>query len=280
MNELEPGRLVAVARGVRRLVAPNPSVMTGPGTNTYLLGEPPVAVIDPGPADDIHLANIQRHAPRLEKIFVTHTHADHSAGAAALGARTGARLIGRAAPAAGPQDRTFRPDLEPQEGESFALSCGSLRAIYTPGHASNHVCYLLESEALLFSGDHILDGVTPVIMPPDGVMAAYLDSLSRLTGYALRRIAPGHGKLLTEPHAVIEAIRAHRLRREAKVLHALHVGVSARLDELLVVAYDDVRPELFPLARFSLEAHLIKLAAEGRCERKGDSWRVNALTSK
>ena len=272
MSELEPGRLVPVARGVQRLIAPNPSLMTGPGTNTYLLGEPAVAVIDPGPSDAGHIATLQRVAPRLATIFVTHTHVDHSPGAAALAERTGARLIGRGAPSGEHQDRSFRPAVQPQRDQCFSLSCGALRAIDTPGHASNHVCYLLESEGLLFSGDHILDGVTPVIMPPDGVMADYLQSLRRLAAYGLRAIAPGHGRLLREPYAELERIYAHRLRREVKVRQALRSRGSAQLDELLALVYDDVRPELLPMARCSLEAHLIKLAAAGECRCQGDSW--------
>ena len=272
MSELEPGRLVPVARGVQRLIAPNPSVMTGPGTNTYLLGEPAVAVIDPGPADAVHLAKLQSAAPRLATIFVTHTHLDHSPGATALAELTGARLIGRSAPSGGQQDRTFRPDMEPERDQCFALPSGTLRAIDTPGHASNHVCYLLEDQGLLFSGDHILDGVTPVIIPPDGVMADYLQSLHRLAGYGLQAIAPGHGRLLREPHAELDAVYAHRMRREAKVREALRARGRARLDELLPRVYDDVRPQLLPMARCSLEAHLIKLAAAGECSCDDDTW--------
>jgi glyoxylase-like metal-dependent hydrolase (beta-lactamase superfamily II) len=272
MNEFEPGRLVRVAPGVQRLVAPNPSLMTGPGTNTYLLGAPVTAVIDPGPLDSAHLAAITRAAPRLELVLVTHTHPDHSSGAMRLAELTGARLVGRAPPQNGHQDRSFRPDIEPAQIERTAPTCGALRAIDTPGHASNHVCYLLPAEGLLFSGDHILDGVTPVIAPPDGVMAQYLDSLRRLKSFALEAIAPGHGRVLERPLEVIDGIIGHRERREAKVLSALAQRGRASLDELLVPVYADVRRELHALARQSLEAHLIKLVQDGRCEREGESW--------
>lgn len=272
MSDFEPGRLVRVALDVHRLVAPNPSLMTGPGTNTYLLGDPPTAVIDPGPVAESHLALIRQAAPGLALIFVTHTHPDHSPGAAVLAKLTGARTIGRAAPADGRQDLSFAPDLEPARDQRFTLSCGTLRAIDTPGHASNHVCYLLEEEGLLFTGDHILDGVTPVIIPPDGVMADYLESLRRLKHCVPRAIAPGHGRVLTEPLQVIDGIIRHRERREEKVLRALERAGGGGLEQLLPYVYDDVRPELHALARLSLEAHLIKLEREGLCERDADSW--------
>lgn len=270
--ELTPGIPIRVAPGVQRLLAPNASPLTGPGTNTYLLGHPPAAVLDPGPALPEHLAALERCAPRLEAIFVTHTHPDHSPAARVLAMRTGARLIGRPPPGDGRQDVTFRPDQVPARGQRFEVVGMRLLAIDTPGHASNHVCYLLESEGLLFSGDHVLDGVTPVILAPDGDMAAYLDSLRRLRELPLRAIAPGHGRVLSEPIAVIDGVIAHRERREAKVLAALGSLVRATLDELLPRVYDDVRRELHPLARLSLEAHLVKLGREGRCGREGAHW--------
>jgi glyoxylase-like metal-dependent hydrolase (beta-lactamase superfamily II) len=147
-----------------------------------------------------------------------------------------------------------------------------LRAIHTPGHASNHVCFLLEEEGLLFSGDHVLDGVTPVILPPDGDMAAYLSSLELLKRYRPRAIAPGHGRVLGDPVGVIDGIIAHRGRREAKVLAVLGAMGGGEIDALLPKVYDDVRAELLPIARYSLEAHLIKLEREGRARREGTVW--------
>jgi glyoxylase-like metal-dependent hydrolase (beta-lactamase superfamily II) len=273
MSEFEPGRLVRVALAVQRLVAPNPSLLTGPGTNTYLLGDPPSAVIDPGPADETHVAAIVRSAPALALILATHTHPDHSPAAAALARLTGARVVGRAAPGDGRQDLTFSADIQPERDQRFQIvGAGALRAIDTPGHASNHVCYLLEQEGMLFSGDHILDGVTPVIIPPDGIMADYLESLRRLRRLPLRTIAPGHGRVLQEPHAVIDGIIAHREEREAKVLRALKRIGRGTLEQLLPYVYDDVRPELHALARFSLEAHLIKLEQSGLCARDDVAW--------
>ncbi len=272
MTEFEPGSLVRLAPGVQRVLAPNPSLMTGPGTNTYLLGDPPVAVLDPGPLAASHLERLRAAAPALETIFVTHTHADHCAAAMRLAQLTGARVVGRAPPADPHHDAAFSPDAQPLAEQRFEIAGVTLRAIATPGHASNHVCYLLEEQRLLFSGDHILDGVTPVIMPPDGVMRDYLESLRDLRRRPLRAIAPGHGRLLTRPLAVIDAILAHRARREAKVLGALEQLRTASLDALLAWVYDDVPPVLHAMARCSLLAHLLKLQQEGACRHEGEHW--------
>jgi len=291
-EKLTPGVLVRISADVQRLTASNASLMTGPGTNTYLLGDPPVAVLDPGPDDAAHLSLLVQAAPRLRFVFVTHTHRDHSCGARSLAAATGAPIVGLRPPADGRQDDSCVPDLQPANDHLFVLSplrgaetppadsskqaasAPRLRAIHTPGHASNHVCYLLEEEGLLFSGDHVLDGVTPVILAPDGDMSAYIDSLQRLKRYPLRAIAPGHGRVLQDPIDVIDKVIAHRGRREAKVLSVLDALGRAGLADLLPRVYDDVRPELLPIARLTLEAHLIKLAREGRSAREGDEWRA------
>lgn len=263
-----------IAPGVARLVAPNASPLTGPGTNCYLIGNPVRAIIDPGPADAAHLAAIRSAAPGLEMIMVTHSHPDHSPAARPLAAVTGATVIGLPAPTDGRQDASYAPKRRPVRDERIALTGTglTLRVIDTPGHASNHVCYLLDESGLLFSGDHVLDGVTPVILAPDGDMAAYLDSLRRLLDYPLRAIAPGHGRVLPEPRQVIEGVIAHREQREAKVVAVLERLRMATLDELLAEVYDDVSPALHWLARFSLQAHLIKLGKEGRCRCHDDHW--------
>jgi glyoxylase-like metal-dependent hydrolase (beta-lactamase superfamily II) len=291
-NDLTPGRLVRIAPDVQRLVAPNASLMTGPGTNSYVIGEPPRAVLDPGPDDPAHIALLQRAVPRPRFIFVTHTHADHSSGARSLATATGAPIVGLPPPADGRQDETCVPQVRPANDEVLSLAPEGgedarsgrgvgpafgpihVRAIHTPGHASNHVCFLLEESSLLFSGDHVLDGVTPVILPPDGDMAAYIDSLRRLKTYHPRAIAPGHGRVLANPAEVIDGVIAHRAKREAKVLAVLDALGCATLDELLPRVYSDVRPELHRIARLSLEAHLIKLAREGRARHRDDSWRA------
>jgi len=276
MSELIPGRPAQIAPGVQRLVAPNASMMTGPGTNTYLLGDPPFAVLDPGPNDPRHLAAIKDAAPDLELILVTHTHSDHSSGVAALKADTGATVVGRKPPNDGRQDQTFVPDLQPHRDQCFPLAFGMIRAIDTPGHASNHVCYLYDDHSLLFTGDHVLEGITPVIIPPDGDMAAYLESLRRLKSYAPESIAPGHGRVIQSPIAAIDQLIAHREKREAKVVAALLKLGAGTLETLIPLVYDDVRPELHALARLTLEAHLIKLTREGRCVHEGETWQVRS----
>lgn len=265
-------RVETIAPGVRRLLAPNASMMTGPGTNTWLLGDPPVAVLDPGPRLPAHIDAILAAAPALEAIFVTHTHPDHSPAAAPLAARTGARLIGRPPPGDGLQDGSFVPDAVPVRDEIFTVGSVSLRAIDTPGHASNHVCWLLEGERLLFSGDHILEGVTPVILVPDGDMAAYLEALVRLKAYDPRAIAPGHGGVLDAPLHEIDRVIAHRLAREARVLAALVTLRRATLDDLLAPVYTDVPRERHGLARMTLEAHLRKLERDGHITHEGNEW--------
>ena len=285
--DLVPGRWMRISPTVQRLVAPNASLMTGPGTNSYVLGDPPVAVLDPGPDDPAHLDVLRAAVPRPRFIFVTHTHRDHSCGARALAEATGAPIVGLPPPADGLQDLSCSPSIVPANDTVFELQAKpqardvshaiqTLRAIYTPGHASNHICYLLEEEGLLFSGDHVLDGVTPVILAPDGDMTAYLDSLNRLKTYRPRAIAPGHGRVLRDPLAVIDGVIAHRARREAKVLAVLNGVRRGTLDELLPRVYDDVKPELLPIARASLEAHLIKLHREGRAGQDGDAWLARA----
>ena len=277
-DDLAPGRLVRISPLVQRLVAPNASLMTGPGTNSYVLGD--VAVIDPGPDDPAHLALLRAAAPRLRFVFVTHTHRDHSCGARALAGAAGAAIAGLPPPSDGLQDMSCVPSVHTPQDSVFELAGHAiqapipvqLRSIHTPGHASNHVCFLLEPEGLLFSGDHVLDGVTPVILPPDGDMSAYLESMQKLKRFPLRAIAPGHGRVLHEPLRVIDAIVAHRMRREAKVLAVLKTLGRGGLEELLPKVYDDVRTELLPVARYSLEAHLIKLRREGRADVDGPAW--------
>ena len=266
---IQPGVPKRLDDRVTRLTAPNPGVMTGPGTNTYLVGgQGPLAVIDPGPADESHIARIlEAGAGRIRWILTTHTHRDHSPAAAALKAATGATVLGRRAPEGASQDTAFRPDREPADGER--IDCGGfhLKAIHTPGHASNHLCYLLEETRMLFTGDHVMQGSTVVINPPDGDMRAYLASLERLLEEDLAIIAPGHGYLIGGPHREVRRLIAHRLGREAKVTAALGRLVEPTLDELVPAVYDDVPPRLHPMAARSLSAHLDKLLAEGRARR-------------
>jgi glyoxylase-like metal-dependent hydrolase (beta-lactamase superfamily II) len=274
MTPIVPGKCVPVGIGVRRIVAGNAGLMTGPGTNTYLIGLREVAVLDPGPDDTRHMEAILAAAgPAIRWIIVTHTHPDHSPLVVRLAQRTGARVIGLPPPDDGRQDATFTPEQLPGDGERLALGDFRLIAIHTPGHASNCVCYLLEGERLLFTGDHVLEGVSPVILPPDGDMSAYLHSLDKLRSWDFERIAPGHGTVMQNGKGVLASLRAHRLAREEKVLLALSRLAAASLDELTPVVYDDVAIERHRWARLTLEAHLIKLAREGRAGERDGVWR-------
>lgn len=270
---LTSGQLDTITPHVRRLVATNPGFMTGPGTNTYILGRERFVVIDPGPADGRHIERILT-ATRgaLDRVLVTHTHRDHSPGANALAQATEAPVFGRLAPDDGHQDPTFKPDRVLEDGDMIPFDGGTIRALHTPGHASNHICYLLEGEGLLFTGDHLMQGSTVVIAPPDGNMQAYLDSLARLQREPVTRLAPGHGLTIEDAQAEIAHIVAHRLKREAKVLATVREHGPATLDELVKRAYDDVDPRVHGLAKSSLLAHLQKLEADARVTVRDECW--------
>jgi glyoxylase-like metal-dependent hydrolase (beta-lactamase superfamily II) len=262
---LTSGQLDEIATGVRRLVARNPGFMTGPGTNTYLVGMQHCAVIDPGPHDLVHIERIvEAVGGRMTAILATHTHPDHSPAVATLAHFTGADVLGRAAPVYGRQDATFAPTRVLNDGDVVRVGDLALRAIHTPGHASNHLCYLLEGAGLLFSGDHVMQGSTVVIGPPDGDMQQYLQSLARLQREPVTRIAPGHGTVIEDAQAEVARLIAHRLQREAKVIERLWRAGRVTIDVLVTSVYDDVDPRLHPVAKGSLLAHLLKLEADGR----------------
>ncbi|MEO7007915.1 MAG: MBL fold metallo-hydrolase, partial [Caldimonas sp.] len=253
------------------------SVMTGPGTNSYLVGggtENEWAVIDPGPLDEAHVQAIVAAAPGpIRWIFATHTHNDHSPATVRLKALTGAHVHGRRPAHPEWQDPTFAPDTVLHGGERIALPGGStLRVIHTPGHASNHLCYLLEEERTLFTGDHVMQASTVVINPPDGDMAAYVASLRELLDEKLDWLAPGHGFLMAEPQRAIDWIIAHRLKREAKVVAALRTHAPASAPALLPAVYDDVPERLHPVALRSLNAHLLKLRGDGVAIETEGRW--------
>jgi glyoxylase-like metal-dependent hydrolase (beta-lactamase superfamily II) len=272
MITLEPGQTSQLSPLVRRIIAPNPGVMTGPGTNTYLVGNDEIAVVDPGPDEPSHIEAILREgAGRIRWIVVTHTHEDHSPAATPLARVTGAQLRGVAAPDDFYQDLIFTPDVALSDEPLLQTPEFSLRAVHTPGHACNHYCLLLEQEGMLFTGDHIMNGSTVVIIPPSGDMKDYLDSLEKLKSLPLRSLAPGHGELMPEPVAVVDGIIRHRLTREAKVARVL-AEAGGTLDELVERAYDDVPRAMFPMAKYSLWAHLLKLARDGRAVERDARW--------
>ena len=280
--ELVPGRGVWLSPRVLRVTAPNGSLMTGPGTNSYFIGVPGSddwALLDAGPDDASHVQALLDAAPgRITRLLVTHTHKDHSPAVAALRQATGATTYGRVADHAEWQDTGFTPDHRLSDGDRIALGTGvTLRVIHTPGHASNHLCYLLEEERLLFTGDHLMQGSTVVINPPDGDMAVYLASLERLLAEDLEWLAPGHGFLIDEPHAVVRKTIAHRLAREAMVLADVRAHGPAHEEAIVGRVYAGTDRRLHAVALRSLRAHLQKLRNDGALLQQDDgSWQERA----
>ena len=270
----EPGRLVRLEAGITRITASNPGMMTGPGTNTYIIEDDlGFMVIDPGPSDEDHLERIQELcAGRIHHVLVTHTHPDHSPGAVRLRECTGARVVALPAPEDPIHDRHTDPDRIPGEGETIGQGAARLRALKTPGHASNHLCFMMDSTGILFAGDMMMQESTVVINPPDGDMRDYLASLKRLLEEPVQWLLPGHGPLMGEPRAVLDYLIMHRHVRERKVLAALKdagpLGDAALLDRV----YSDVARARHPVAARSLQAHLIKLAREGRVRQEENGW--------
>ena len=257
---------------VRRITAGNPGMFTGPGTNTYLIGDEEVTVIDPGPALHEHIEVIIQASANIKQILLTHTHPDHSPGTKLLQDNIDVPVFALITESSKDQDITFTPERILIDGEIIANEYYSIEVIHTPGHASNHLCYLLKDEKLLFTGDHIMDGSTVVIAPPDGSMQDYIDSLAKLKEYDLNKIAPGHGELIDEPYAVVDWIIKHRFERESKVIDVLKQHNSGDLNTLVKDIYADVDSMLHPVAKWSLESHLIKLMDEGVVTRKNDKF--------
>lgn len=272
-DTLIPGKAIELVPGVRRLLAPNAGMMTGPGTNTWLIGSDAIAVIDPGPLMPEHIAAIETSANApIKWILCTHTHPDHSPATRSLAAVTGAEVLGSLPPDRPQQDQTFEPTRVLSDGDRLETGEFTLRAILTPGHASNHLCYVHEELNWLFTGDHVMAGSTVVINPPDGNMNAYLASLRKAKALGVDKLAPGHGHVLDDPDKVIDWIIDHRLEREAKVAKALEAcpGFTAR--DLVPAVYEDVHPRLHGVAERSLLAHLEKLEEDGRATRDDEAW--------
>jgi len=264
---------VPLLKNVQRLTAPNPGVMTGPGTNSYLVGDPNTGyiAIDPGPADGEHLQRIWRAAGgQIKAIVCTHSHPDHSPGAAPLQALCNHKppILGLASRPTARVNSRFTPERELADGEKLLLQgmgvdgeiTHTLRVVHTPGHAANHLCLVLEEDGLLFSGDHVLNGSTTVIDPPDGHMGDYLESLDKLAAACeaggIEFILPAHGYVLGFAHQAITHLKAHRLKREAKIAAAMQALPQGSLQEWVEKAYDDVPSRLWPVAARSLQAHV------------------------
>ena len=275
---------VPLRKNLLRLTAPNTSVMTGPGTNSYLVGEVATGyiAIDPGPDDAAHVQRLFDAAGGdIRQIVCTHSHPDHAPGAWLLQAlcvqqgRAKPQVLGLPAGAQAPAHSQFEPDRSLQDKELLTLTgqgengkiTHTLQVLHTPGHASNHLCLLLLEDALLFTGDHILNGSTTIINPPDGNMAAYLDSLQRLdavcAAHQVEFLLPAHGYVLGSARAVIAQLRAHRLAREAKVLAAMRALPQGSEQDWVALAYADTPQPLWPLATRSLQAHVERIHALG-----------------
>ncbi len=267
---------------VRRVLAPNPSPFTYTGTQTYLIGtEQALVVLDPGPADPDHLTALEAAIgkARVVAISCTHTHRDHSPAAAPLAALTGAPIIG-CAPLAlnddGPRadaafDFSYAPDRVLADGEALAGTGWTLRALATPGHTSNHLCYALEETGALFTGDHVMGWSTSVVSPPDGDMADYMVSLEKLQLREDRVYYPAHGPQIDKPRQLVRGMLGHRRSRERQILKLLEEARQP-ITDMVPRMYKGVDERLWPAAGRSVLAHLIDLEARGEVDRVGETW--------
>ena len=277
----EYGVLEQVSPNVRRLIARNPSPFTYAGTGTYVVGHGRVAVIDPGPDSPEHIENLLAAlgSETVSHILITHTHLDHSPGARLLVERTGATTYGF-----GPHARSQRDDgVKVEEGADFAftpderLTDGAvisgpdyeIEAVHTPGHCSNHLCFQLQNDKTLFSGDHVMGWSTSVISPPDGNMADYLRSLALLLERDDERYFPTHGAPITKPKRLVESFIAHRQAREEQILQCLAQGTTT-IREMVPKMYVGVNPVLYPAAARSVFAHVLHMIEEGKVQTEGE----------
>jgi glyoxylase-like metal-dependent hydrolase (beta-lactamase superfamily II) len=285
MEDWPTGKVEQVAPLVRRLLAPNPSPFTYSGTQTYLVGSGEVAVIDPGPDLPEHVAAILAgtEGERIAAILCTHTHRDHSPASRPLTEATGAPIVG-CAPLAleddGPRadaafDFDYAPDRVLADGEALGGGDWTLRAVATPGHTSNHLCFALEGTGALFTGDHVMGWSTTVVSPPDGDMAAYMKSLDLLLGRDDGIYHPAHGPAVDKPHRHVRALIAHRRMREKQILDRLKMG-EARIPAMVETMYRDIDPRLHPAAGRSVLAHLEELEQRGMVRSEGEAWILSA----
>jgi glyoxylase-like metal-dependent hydrolase (beta-lactamase superfamily II) len=263
--ECTHGVAVQLDEGLVRLTAPNPSIMTGPGTNSYVVGDDEVVVIDPGPDDPGHLLALEREIAgrAVRGIAVTHHHSDHAPGARSLADRVGAPVVGVG---------HAMLEVDQPASEGMVLDAGTWRLVawFTPGHASDHLCFLEPARGWLFTGDHLMQGSTVTIFPPDGDLTAYLANVARVRDDAgLVRLAPGHGRVLAPPQAAAAAVLEHRAQRASLVLEALREHGPGSAASLVPFAYADVGPERRVVATATCWAHLLGLEDDGVARREG-----------
>lgn len=277
-----PGKPEHIARGIRRILAPNPGAFTFTGTCTYIVGEGSVAVIDPGPDDPAHLEAIlaATAGEKIAQIVITHTHRDHSSLAPALAERTGAPTYGEGPHrAARPlregegsmeagADHRFAPDVRLHDKELIEGEDYTLEAVATPGHAANHLAFALRGSGFLFSGDHVMAWSTPIVAPPDGSMGDYLASLEKLRHRPEHTYLPGHGPVARDAHTLVERYIAHRSAREAAIIRRLERGDSD-IRGLVQAIYIGLDPRLANAAALTTLAHLEHLVAGGRVTADG-----------
>lgn len=253
---------------VTQVLAPNPGLMTGPGTNTYVIGTDETVIVDPAVPDGIYIEALTRAASTAGRpvlVLLTHMHPDHTGGATVLAEQAGIEV----AAWKGVDDPMVTRKLD--DGDVIEIAGARLRVLYTPGHASHHLCFLLEGEGSLFAGDVVAGLGTVVIAPPDGDMGDYLATLERLSGLGVGRIYPGHGPTVSDGPAKLAEYTAHRRDRERQVVEAMRSG-SATIPEIVKAVYVDVPEVLHPAAEMSVLAHLEMLETGGRARRDGDAW--------
>ncbi|TAL03745.1 MAG: MBL fold metallo-hydrolase [Rhodospirillaceae bacterium] len=262
---------------IRRVVARNPGPFTAQGTGTYIVGHGQVAVIDPGPllAEHIEALLSGLRGETVTHLLVTHTHRDHSPAAAPVKQATGASTYGYGPHAAGigpaseeGGDQDFSPDQRIIEGESVSGKGWRLNAVHTPGHTSNHLCYALEEEKILFTGDHVMGWSTTIVAPPDGNMTDYMHSLERLLEREDTLYLPTHGPGITDPHTHVRALIAHRQKRHDAILRALADG-SRTIPEIVKELYVGLDPRLRVAAGYSVLAHLVEMVRTGEASTDG-----------
>ncbi len=262
---------------IKKITANNGGIFTGKGTNTYLIGKEDITLIDPGPNIPEHIAKILSVGKnKIKRILVTHTHTDHSPAALPISKKLNIPMFGRLVDRESQwEDETFIPDNVLSHGDKISTDEYSLETIHTPGHASNHLCFYIKEIKCLLTGDHIMDGSTVVIAPPDGNMTEYINSLRLLEEYEINYFAPGHGNIMKEPTKTINSIIRHRLSRESKVFRCVEKKQNSNIDQLLLLVYDDVPEMLHPIAKMSLLAHLIKLEEDGKLKNYENTYSLS-----